>query len=441
MTRLAVSLAGALFLVCLARDAMSAERLWVEVKSQHFTVASDAGEKTARDIAWQFEQVSAVLKNLWPWVTLDIGKPLLVLAPRDEQGMKDLAPQYWEQKNGVHPSSLSIEGADRTYVALRADVRANEGQGAMNPYLSAYWSYTSLAFNHSLKHRLPPWLSRGMASVMSNTIVRSPAIQIGRPIPWHVQRVRKGGALHLPEMFQVRDMTPWVKDADRLSEFDALSWALVHFLMFADDGAHRQYLDRFISLANQAQPTDAALDFGLGSAPALEQSFRTYLFGPTLAFLRINTDVLIKPESFPIHTLSPAEQLSERAAFFMAERRPVEAKAAMEAARQADSKLAASYEVEGLLAEVQKSPSDARAAYLKAIELGSSSFYVHYRWAGLSREPGINRETMSGILSALQRSIDLNSGFAPAYAMHGEVAAALGQTDQGLQSARTAIAL
>jgi Flp pilus assembly protein TadD len=125
----------------------------------------------------------------------------------------------------------------------------------------------------------------------------------------------------------------------------------------------------------------------------------------------------------------------------MAERRPVEAKAAIDAARQADSKLAASYEVEGLLADVEQKPSDARVAYLKAIELGSASFYAHYRWASLSRAPNTDRETMSGILRALQRSTELNVGFAPAYAMHGEVAAALGQSDQALQSVRKAMAL
>jgi tetratricopeptide (TPR) repeat protein len=444
MTRVCVRFTCLLLLfvvVSFSRAASAGDRPWLEVKSAHFTVESDAGEKSARDIVWQFEQVSAVLRVIWPWAATDMGKPLLVLAPRDEEGMKALAPQFWEQKNGVRPGSLSVEGLDGNYVALRADALADVGKGEINPYQNAYWSYTSLVLGHGLKHRLPVWLARGISNVMSNTIVRSPSIQIGRVIPWRLQRVRSGGELRLPEMFRVGPMTSWMREADKLSEFDALSWALVHFLMFADDGAHRQYLDRFIALVNQGQSTDAALDFGMGDVAKLEQAFRSYTLRGILPFIQLSVDASVKRESFPARTLSRAEQLSTRAAFFMAERRPVEARASADAARQADPGLAAAYEVDGLIADSDNKRVEARAAFLKAIELGSTNFYVHYRWATLSRGPDADRETIGTIARALQRSTELNGTFAPAYATHGEVAAMLGQTDQALDLVHKAIAL
>ena len=430
-----------LFIVSFSRAGSAADRPWVEVKTAHFTVASDAGENTARDIAWQFEQVNAVLRIIWPWAATDIGKPMLVLAPRDEQGMKALAPQFWEQKNGVRPGSLSVEALDGNYVALRADARVDEGKGDINPYQHAYWSYTSLVLAHGLKHRLPPWLARGISSVMSNTVVRSPSFQIGRVIPSHLQRVRSRGQLRLPEMFGVGPEASWMREADKLQEFDALSWAFVHFLMFADDGVHRPYLDRFLALLNQGQSTDAALDFGMGSDAKLEQAFRAYTLREIFPFMHVDIDASVKRESFPARTLPVAEQLSTRAAFLAAERRPVEARASADAARQADPKLAASYAVDGLLAEAENKRIDARAAYLKAIELGSTNFYVHYRWAILSRGPETDRETMGSIARALQRSTELNGSFAPAYATHGEVAAILGQTEQALDLVHKAIIL
>jgi hypothetical protein len=67
-----------LFVASFSRAASAADRPWIEVKSAHFTVESDAGENTARDIAWQFEQVSAVLRIIWPWATTDIGKHILL---------------------------------------------------------------------------------------------------------------------------------------------------------------------------------------------------------------------------------------------------------------------------------------------------------------------------------------------------------------------------
>jgi hypothetical protein len=40
-----------------AASATAAPAPWIEVKSGHFTVISDAGEKAARKTAWQFEQI------------------------------------------------------------------------------------------------------------------------------------------------------------------------------------------------------------------------------------------------------------------------------------------------------------------------------------------------------------------------------------------------
>lgn len=45
----------------------AAERTWVRVTSPSFTVVPDAGDRRAARVAWQFEQVRAVLQRLWPW--------------------------------------------------------------------------------------------------------------------------------------------------------------------------------------------------------------------------------------------------------------------------------------------------------------------------------------------------------------------------------------
>jgi hypothetical protein len=97
MNRLFAGVGLLLALLLLPCASLAAERPWIEVKSPHFLVISDTNEKTARAITWQFEQVRAALKSVWPWVRLDIDKPVLVIAVRDEAGMKTIAPKYWEK--------------------------------------------------------------------------------------------------------------------------------------------------------------------------------------------------------------------------------------------------------------------------------------------------------------------------------------------------------
>ncbi len=80
--------------------------------SAHFAIWSNAGDGQTRDLLWQFEQIRFAVKTLWPW-TLELTKPMLVLGVKDEEGMKALAPRYWEQKGGVRPVSVWVSGLDQ----------------------------------------------------------------------------------------------------------------------------------------------------------------------------------------------------------------------------------------------------------------------------------------------------------------------------------------
>jgi hypothetical protein len=40
---------------------------WVEVRSPHFTVVSSAGDRAARALAWQLEQVRSAMSAMWAW--------------------------------------------------------------------------------------------------------------------------------------------------------------------------------------------------------------------------------------------------------------------------------------------------------------------------------------------------------------------------------------
>ena len=136
----------------------AADRAWTEVKSTHFVVVSDAGEKAARNTLWQLEQFRNAVKTAWPWASVDLDRPILVLLARDEGTMKSLTPQYWEQKGGVRPTAVFTTGPDRHYVVLRADATADDRQGRVNPYFSAYWSYLAAVLRTGRQSELPLWL-------------------------------------------------------------------------------------------------------------------------------------------------------------------------------------------------------------------------------------------------------------------------------------------
>ena len=164
---------------------------WIEVKSPHFTVISNAGDRAARGLAWQLEQVRSAMQGLWAWARIDLNRPMCVIAVKDEGSMRQLAPGYWEQRGGMRPASVWVTGLDQHYLTIRTDVRASDTD-TINPHVTAYFSYISLIMGQSLDPDLPLWFSRGFAGVLSNTLVRDEFVLVGAPIPWELQRLREG---------------------------------------------------------------------------------------------------------------------------------------------------------------------------------------------------------------------------------------------------------
>ena len=73
--------------------AVAAADEWIEVKSAHFTVVSNASERSTRKLVWQLEQVRSATAALWSWAKADLNKPLSVIVLKDENSMRALAPQ------------------------------------------------------------------------------------------------------------------------------------------------------------------------------------------------------------------------------------------------------------------------------------------------------------------------------------------------------------
>src|SRR5437660_11483557 len=89
MTRAFATLA-LFFLTATATAA--AEKGWLQVRTPHFVVVSNGGERQARDVALKFEQIHSAFAHGFPQLRTDSGAETIVLAVRDESDMKALLP-------------------------------------------------------------------------------------------------------------------------------------------------------------------------------------------------------------------------------------------------------------------------------------------------------------------------------------------------------------
>jgi tetratricopeptide (TPR) repeat protein len=414
----------------------AAPAAWLEVKSPHFTVITNAGEKQGRRTAWQFEQIRSALVNLWPWAKIDSGRPFVVFAARDEATLKTLGPQYWEGKQ-FRPVSFGSQGRDRHFLALRTDIEEPDEHGA-NPYQSAYWSYTSAVFTRSFPRRLPSWYSRGMAEVMSNTIVRDKELHVGRPIAENVRRLRER-AIPLNEFLAAEDRSRWLRQLEDAWLFDAQAWALVHYLLFGEKAANRVRLDRFNRLLYDGTASEVALREAFGDMKPYYDGMRLYVHRSLFSYVTIPVAVDTRLEAYATRALSAGEAAARRGEMLVAMNRPAEARAFAAEAAKADPTLPGPWEIEAELADADDHRDQARAAFAKAAEAGSRRAHVYYRLAQLEWVRDADKPRLERLASTLEKAREMEPGSADTLSFLADIRSDLGEHDEALALARKAV--
>jgi tetratricopeptide (TPR) repeat protein len=424
--------------VALAGDSFAADT-WLQVKSDNFTVMTNAGERKARSVAWQFEQVRAAIRKGWPWAQVTLDRPIFVIAVKDENSMRALAPQYWEARGRIHPSSVFVSTADRHYIALRADLEVEE-QG-MNSYMPAFKTYSNLILEASFKHDLPLWLTDGMSSVLSNTIILDKEVQFGKPIPWLADRARNGSRLSLPALLAVKRDSPAYQQESQRDGFDAQCWALVQFLLYGNKDDMGTKLNRVSQMLMEGVASEAALREVYGSLDALDSAASLYVQQGIYTYARLQVQSDTSAAKLPARAVPAAESAAERAGFHAAMNRPADARALLAEARAASPALAVADQVEGMILDHEQNVEGAQQAFAKAAAEDSTNFWVYYRLAGLKWVSGVDKAGLGAVQAHLERATVLNPNFASSFANLATVRLQLDQAEQALAPARRAVEL
>jgi len=417
----------------------NAAETWTSVRSPSFTVVSNGGEGTAQDTANEFEQVRAAYARIWPAGQLPPGRPTVVLALKNVGTLRHWAPGYFEVKGGIDVVSGSAEGADRQFLLIRTDWRPEDRQVTANYNL--YRAYVGLLLRSSFDRRLPLWLSNGLAEVLANIVVHDDEIDIGRPVPWHFSAFRQGARYPLQAILDARPESPLVLKEVQRGQFDAQCYVLVHYLMYGDGGKHAPALASFIRLWMAGRTHDQAWTESLGRVAAIEDALPSYATKPVLSYARFAAEARVDRKRFEASVLSPAELAGLTAAVHIAMGRPVEAQTALRQARAADPSSPESYDVEGQLADRDRDTAAAAQAYARAVELGSTSAYSHYRAAQLAWKPDADVATLARVRRHLERALELNPSYAYACSYLAEVLVQQGDAKAGLGMAERAVAM
>jgi TPR repeat protein len=361
--------AGLVFLAvsAAAAPAAAAERPWVEVRSPHFQVLTDAGEKAARDVAEQFEQIRAAFSMLGSKLRLDPAQPLTVIAARDERSLRQLVPHYFEAKGRARPGGVFLPLQHRTFVVLREDLAGEDDSG----HSVLFHEYVHLL--HSLNFRtLPVWLAEGLAEFYAHTTVETNRVKLGQPSPYHVALLRDRRLLPFPEFFAVDRDSPHYNEQDRVSVFYAQAWAVTHWLLLGDKGANRPRLQKFMERLDAGAGAAEAAREALGAPEELREVLDRYLLKHAF-YMQTLPALRIEPGAYTTRPVTAGEMAAWRALLHVAFDRTEDARRDVAQALRLAPEASVSHEASAQLLAKEARLPEARAAAAAAIERDARS--------------------------------------------------------------------
>jgi uncharacterized protein DUF1570 len=205
----------------LVSPALGSEPECIEVRSPHFSVVTDAGEKRGRDAALHFEQMRAVYGALLVNAKVTLPTPLQIVAFRNTKEMQRFAP-LWHGKP-IEVAGLFQGNSDRCFILL--DMSAAE------PWHVVFHEYAHQLMNGNIPGEIPPWFEEGFAEYFSTIKVAGKDAEVGLLADTDVQVLRQGGLIKVADLFRVRhDSSTYNESGDHRSIFYAESWLVMHYL-------------------------------------------------------------------------------------------------------------------------------------------------------------------------------------------------------------------
>ncbi|MBN2319230.1 MAG: hypothetical protein JXR49_09145 [Acidobacteria bacterium] len=389
VTKLKYTALFLLIILFLSSISWADDRL-IEVRSPHVVVIGD-NERLARETVHALDNFHNILYQCIEF-TNDRETPWTVVA------IKDL----WNGSRD-RPKDLMLPGPNRGMMRLDKG-RVSSGEGG----LGRSYFYQLQSRNYSA---LPVWVDLGMKSVIRNNLF-SPNRKPGKPDLNPKKRIP------LELLLSGKADADYLYSSNRSSISNILrdqSWALVHYLLFADDGAHKGKLKTFTGLIRRGIPEGDAAVQAFGDLKLLENEFANYIKEVSFHKQRATQSAKFDKEQYPSRKLSEVESLAlkgEEMAFLNRKK----AKKILDKAFRLEPQNSRVHEALGFYYLQSRDRQEAWKFFTSAAELDPSSYLAHYYAA--ESKLGLNSpEDATAAEKHLRKAIEVNPQFEPAYVM------------------------
>jgi tetratricopeptide (TPR) repeat protein len=423
------TLALSAFPVAFAGDAQ-----WIEVKSPHFSVVTDAGEKRGRETAMRFEQMRAVFGALLTKANVNIPVPLQIVAFRNSKELRQVAP-LWNGKP-VQLAGLFQGGEDRSFIML--------DMSAENPWSVVFHEYAHQLMNGVLTARVDPWFEEGFAEYFSSIEVDSKEARVGKVPEYEYLVLQQSGMMKISDLFRVRQNSPTYNESgSHRTVFYAESGIVVHYLY--DNSLIPKLSQYFLLKLDKNVPVEEAIQQSLGmSAADFDKVLRNYVNGGHYKYFPMATPANIVSSEYVARSLNPADSSAVLADIHL-HSPDYHEKAIAEFQEILSTNPDNAAACRGLgYAYLQKQDFSQAATYFKRAAQGDpKDSRVHYYSAlMMSREGAFSdRSDLAEMIQHLDTAIALDPEFADSYSLLAFAQMSAGDPTKGLVTMQKAVSL
>ena len=266
---------------------------WVEVRSPHFSVITDAGEKRGREVVFHFEQMRGVFSELMTKANVNIPVPLQIVAFRNSKEFKQVAP-LWHGKP-TQLAGLFQGGEDRSFIML--------DMSAENPWSVVFHEYAHQLMSGVVGRQLDPWFEEGFAEYFSTIEVDNKEARVGKPSGDAYLILQQNSMLKIADLFKVRQNSQtYNENGDRRTVFYAESNMFVHYLY---DNKLVTKVGSYFDLTANNVPVEDAIQHAFGmTAAQLDKVFRDYVSSGRYRYYAIPTPANITSSSYTASPIS-----------------------------------------------------------------------------------------------------------------------------------------
>lgn len=385
---------------------------WIEIKSPHYTIYSNAGEHDGRRVAAQFEEIRALFEQSFPKLRVDFGKPTIVYVLKDENSLKLLMPTYGQNKNSMKLAGLYQLSNDRNFSVVRADVT---GTGT-NPYHVMYheWAHGLFRLNY---RGLPMWLDEGLAEYWGGSDIDNQEGRVGMADPAQLRVLRQNAFLPISTLVSLDATSPLYNSKDHAGMFYAESWAIVHYFSLAPEVRDQHLLGKYLAALQATDDPIEAANRSFGDLKKLGEKLEAYTRQSAFLYQRISVKSNISEKDFAARHLSPAEGLVAQADYLVHTNHLPEGIAILHEAEKLDPKAPRLHDELAYYHFVKADYDNSLKEFDLAIAEDPNDATAYYYKASIPyRKSGYDREATPQIIANLQKVISLQPNFAPAHA-------------------------